>query len=66
MTKKDYELIAKAIKEIATLQTNKQAGIAIHTVAANIALHMGNTNPQFDRSKFLNACGVSNLWGGVK
>jgi hypothetical protein len=58
MTRKDYELIARAISEVSKLTMNPQASIAVRTVAANIAMHLVSQNDRFDRSKFLKACGV--------
>jgi hypothetical protein len=59
MTKKDYELIARAIKEMADLPTNEQASTAISAVAHNIAQHLIVHKVGFDKQKFLKACGIS-------
>lgn len=68
MTRRDFELIANALKaakptahpegteaaEIATLAEN----VAWRNVALSFADHLSATNPRFDRERFLRACGV--------
>lgn len=57
MTKKDYELLAKALREASHLagfngnDAVKAVGTAVTTVAAALA----KDNPKFDRQKFFNA-----------
>jgi hypothetical protein len=53
MTKKDYQLIAQAI---ADTWCDAAAQLAI---AENIAKALADTNPLFDRDRFLAMCGVA-------
>ena len=52
MTRKDYQLIAQAI---ADTWCDAAAQLAI---AENIAKALADTNPFFDRDRFLAMCGV--------
>lgn len=56
MTKKDYELIAKAIRasryDIRNTQEDKQT---IDAVADALAYYLKIDNPRFDRNKFMQA-----------
>ena len=62
MTKKDYELIAKTIKEIGEshqLELNKSQ---TELIARRFAVALLNTNPlNFKGEMFLRACGVSRM-----
>ena len=49
MTKKDYELIAEAIRQSNNMKVD---------VVDNLVRAFANDNPRFDRTKFYNACGV--------
>ena len=53
MTRKHFEAIARAIRDLAV-----DAG-AREEVAHRIADVLSGTNPRFDRERFLEACGVS-------
>lgn len=57
MTRKDYVLIARAIK-----QSKNQAVLleldAIRYTAENIATELQGDNGNFNKEKFLTACGV--------
>lgn len=63
MTRKDYELIAAAIKEAKPLlppvadyaETTRQLGW--QTTAHAVAEALARDNPRFDRERFLAACG---------
>lgn len=63
MTRKDYVLIAQAIKETIPSRIvteidaafNRGAGWTAH----NIADALEKDNPRFDRERFLAACGVA-------
>lgn len=64
MTKKDYVLIAAALKE-ARLQVpqtdtlHHTCELLGHSTAARVlAYALAKTNPKFDRARFLAACGV--------
>lgn len=55
MTRKDYELIAKAVVKL------REAGLYsgdCKMVAEQLADSLITTNPRFDRDKFLQACGI--------
>lgn len=59
MTKKDYELIASEIKEMAEMTKNYDppAYNVIYTLAHNLAGRLKQDNKRFDYCKFLTACG---------
>lgn len=63
MTRKDYELIAKAMKEarMHAIREDAPSGGAfwLKAAAAEVALALAFENPRFDRERFLNACGVA-------
>ena len=54
MTKKDYELIASVLKENSWRTTRKTYESLCWRFMAAFAEH----NPKFNRSKFLEACGI--------
>ena len=60
LTRKDYEAIAQVISgnrcEIVDSEQDPQ-GFALHGVAGELADYMASDNPNFDRSRFLKACG---------
>jgi hypothetical protein len=55
MTKKHYEAIAKAF--YAYIATNTGANIA-RPIAKDLADYFAQDNPKFNRSRFLEACGI--------
>ena len=60
MTRKDYELIATAIRTEA--ENTKPRSISrdtCDTIARRMADRLADDNPQFDRDRFLAACGVA-------
>jgi hypothetical protein len=71
MTRKDYEMIAEAIKDAAAYYTVDQvnmsrsvsdcigAGKGIELAATYIADGLAQDNPSFDRKRFMVACGFS-------
>lgn len=73
MTRKDYELIAKVFKNIRDefyrdmtdandahgWDKNLFAGVGVRILAESLAGELEQENPRFDRSRFLNACGVN-------
>lgn len=59
MTKKDFELIAGAMRKERTPFNIKHHKYALDNMALTLADALATTNPQFDRARFLQACGVS-------
>ena len=55
MTKKDFELIAEAIKEITASDYPQDRKDKAQLFASVLA----TTNPRFDSARFLSACGVN-------
>ena len=53
MTRKDFELIAKAIRD----QRDQPVPDPLDALAYRLASALFNTNPRFDRERFLKACG---------
>lgn len=74
MRKKDYGLIASAIKtslDFALMidPTNDEYNYGIkgyhYTLVKDLARELENTNPRFDYNRFLTACGIEPLvYGG--
>ena len=64
MTKKDFELIAAALKEarmhwiIAETPDADSFRAGLYAAAKELAHALSTTNPRFDRERFLAACGV--------
>jgi hypothetical protein len=56
MTRKDYELIASAVKELTADYYAKDK----QNTAELFARVFANTNPLFNAEKFIKACGVNN------
>lgn len=56
MTRKDYELIAGAVKELTADYYPKDK----QNTAELFARVLANTNPLFNAEKFIKACGVEN------
>jgi hypothetical protein len=54
MTKKDYKLIADAIREV---QAYPSDAYAMRKLAQTLSDKLAQENPRFDRAKFLAACG---------
>lgn len=54
MTRKDFELVARTIKNLMRLDATSR-----EYVATKFADAMANANANFDRAKFLKACGVT-------
>ncbi len=55
MTKKDYELIAKAIRR-AEAQNQLTVEDVLSAVRGELADALATTNPRFDRDCFIKAC----------
>lgn len=64
MTRKDYVLIAAAIADSRETAKRCNGGFSkkdasmLQLTAAKIADALASDNPQFDRARFLTACGV--------
>lgn len=60
MTKKDYELIAKSLnKVVKRLSYHNIRSQTVVTVIEQIAADLSGDNQSFDRTRFLEACGVT-------
>lgn len=60
MTRKDYELIAKAIKYQSINGKGREimpVDWAMYTFAKDIAAYLETDNPRFDNPRFMKACG---------
>lgn len=57
MTRKDYVLIAQAIKRAKDECLSDDTTGAVKQAARNVALSMERDNPRFDRARFMAACG---------
>lgn len=64
MTRKDYELIAKALKQeidhyngLTEYSVNRKAGAI--AAACMVASHLAGDNPRFNHKMFLKAAGVT-------
>lgn len=60
MTRKDYVMVADAIKDAGNAQDlvdGREARIALETAATFIADGLSQDNPRFDRKRFMAACG---------
>jgi hypothetical protein len=55
MSKKDYELIARVLRESRALSTTSGKCYA-RELAADFAAELAATNPRFDRERFIAAC----------
>ena len=61
MTKKDYELIAGALKDVhnrVKIGTVESSYDTLSDVIATLASELEHDNPRFDRDRFLTACGT--------
>lgn len=58
MTRKDYVLIAGAVKEARDASHTPYLREGIEKAASHIATALQFDNPRFDRDRFLKACGV--------
>lgn len=60
MTRKDFELIAKVFHELnADFNNGGEDTISLALVAEELTRALATTNPNFDRARFLKACGVN-------
>lgn len=64
MTRKDFELIARALRDARPAVTSRNEEMtrerlsALDTAAQLVASELESTNPRFNRGRFLKACGV--------
>lgn len=59
MTRKDYELIAKVLKDLNDDFNNGGADeVSLALVAEELATALALDNPRFNRARFVSACGV--------
>lgn len=62
MTKKHYELIARAIKKQweteARIYGKGERSLVVHNTALRLAYALEDNDPKFNLSKFLRACGI--------
>lgn len=60
MTRKDYQLIAGVLQQNrAQFGQYDERAITLDAVAHQFATALEDTNPRFDRARFLTACGVN-------
>jgi hypothetical protein len=59
MTRKDFQLIADAVKRLQVFSNSGSDEISLGLVAKELADALATTNPNFDRARFLTACGVN-------
>lgn len=57
MTRKDYELIARVLRDKHE-RWDATGQMAVRAIAEAFATELATTNPRFDRARFLKACGV--------
>lgn len=58
MTRKDYVLIAAALKQAHDVSTIADRAYGVERAAIMLADALASTNPRFDRERFLKASGV--------
>ena len=58
MTRKDFQLIADAMREAFPGREISDAYVTWATACHKLANGLETTNPRFDRSRFLAACGL--------
>lgn len=58
MTRKDYVLIAEALRLARSAGTGAGHDAGIYDAARVLAETLANDNPRFDSERFLKACGV--------
>jgi len=60
LTRKDYKAIADIINnERADFQEGEDGYAVLNIISAQLSHYMAQDNPNFDRAKFLTACGVN-------
>lgn len=59
MTRKDFQLVADVIARLsADFNNGGEDTVSLSLVAEEMADALATTNPNFDRARFLTACGV--------
>lgn len=58
MTRKDYIVIAEAIKDALSYDANEHERSMAQNIANRIAIAMRADNPRFDRERFMTATGA--------
>jgi hypothetical protein len=58
MTKQDFELIADTIKQLSTVTCTFHGASCHRYLAERFADRLRQTNPRFNRQRFLSACGI--------
>ena len=59
MTKKHFETIAAIIRRLSTIAVPDESGQGmLSAVAVDLADYFATVNPNFDRERFLKACGL--------
>lgn len=58
MTRKDYQLIADALKSARDESTTEWLRAGVERAASRVAQALRATNPRFDVTRFLVACGI--------
>jgi hypothetical protein len=58
MTKRDFVAIAAAINYVANADRQPARLWTLESAANAIAAYCASTNPNFDRARFMEACGV--------
>jgi hypothetical protein len=61
MTKKDYQLIADAIKSVKEYELTENKAETLAYLIGYLSNQFINDNPKFNKSTFYNACGLSHL-----
>ena len=60
MTRKDYQAIAHVINNNRIdFEEGEDGYVVLNLVSHHLAHYMAQDNPNFDRAKFLTACGVN-------
>jgi hypothetical protein len=63
MTRKDYVIIANAIRtqiELSKKYEEEESRAGAQNIAYDLAWKLSEDNPRFDRHRFLVACGIDN------
>lgn len=56
MSRKHYEGIANALREVMGISDHEIDGDTVRWVALRLSVFLAEDNPRFDRQKFLKAC----------